>query len=367
MKTRFVAAIILMVAATTVLSQDAGIARFLIPGPTSILIEVGKWIARDRDPIYEVKVRGIGRTDIEAREQAFRLAVQEAIGALIFSQVQIQQGEVRRHEILNYSSGYVDRFEVLRQGQDAQGRITIDMKVWVRRSTIADGLFGSSTKDQAVDGSRAAAGVQTMRQERKDSDAMLKAVLRDFPGKVFVITVTKTAWSMDQSRHSNLVLDFTVEWHNPWINSLHQLLKEVNGVSSDHACMTRPWDCERANFSYIVLRLRPGAQQITAWHDATKYNILHENLIDRGLMLRVDLETSQGRNLRRDCIYPQQVASDPPLGQWLNLMSPMYQQGIEVFAYSKIKGRITLRNIPDAVIKDVEKAQISVVKSQNCQ
>lgn len=348
-------------------AQNTSITNLLIPGPTSILLEIGRWIMADKDPVFEVKVQGAGSDETQAREQAFRLAVQQAVGALVVSQTEIQNQQLKRHEVLNYSSGYVDRFEVLGRGRDIQGRVTVDLRVWVRRSVIAQGLFGSPPASDTIDGSRVSAGLNSLREERAQSDAMLRAVLQQFPSKSFVTKILGSSWSMDPDRRYTLVLGLEINWHRPWIDGLLQLLETITSVPKSHGCNYDIGLCSRDNYSYVAMMLRQGnhgLRQIGAWQDSQKRKIIAD-LVDRGVMVQLSLVDKSNRVLDQRCFWPQQLSWQYNMDNWFNLMKPT-NDGIIIYVYYKAIARLSVINLQENSINGLDKARIDLVPVQTC-
>lgn len=202
--------------------QSTSWAQILTPNPVGIVLTVGHWMIKDRVEVFYVQVQASGHNDNDAREQAFRLAVNQAVGSLLLSHSQAVDGEVRRKEIINYSSGYIYDFKILEKNGN-----TIKMDVWVRRSLIADRLLNESRDAASVEGGRIAAQIQSFQQERLTADRVLTAVLADYPGRAFDIVVGNTKVIVD-SRRSFLQVPVYVRWNKTYVTALGEAIKTVN-------------------------------------------------------------------------------------------------------------------------------------------
>ena len=128
------------------------IPSWLIPSPVTIAIQVGQWIlSADNENLYQIRVQGVGNNMEEARNQAFSYAVDSAVGSLVVTETEISNQELKRHDIINYNSGYVYNFDVIDQSFH-NGRVYVLMDVVVRKSDIADRIFGKSSTESEIAG-----------------------------------------------------------------------------------------------------------------------------------------------------------------------------------------------------------------------
>jgi hypothetical protein len=138
---RWVAAILATVLTWSTAQAQLGgaVGAAIMPSPLGIVLTVGKWIydASTRKQVYYIEVAGQGSNPTEARDNGFRLAVEQAIGSLISSETEVQNGRIVRDEIISYASGFVDRFEIIETRTTGTGTLVF-MRVWVKRSDLSD-------------------------------------------------------------------------------------------------------------------------------------------------------------------------------------------------------------------------------------
>ena len=195
------------------------VAQALMPSPLGVVLTVGQWLLfSDNKRIYYIEVAGRGATEQQARDNGFRLAVEQALGSLISSETEVINGRIARDEIINYAAGYVDRFTIVSTGT-AGNQVEVVMKVWVGRSALSDRLLNRSAKSGEVDGARASVQLQTLNQERATGDALLQTVLNDFPKRAFDIEL-KPADVLRQNRSPIVEINFKLKWNQDYLRSL---------------------------------------------------------------------------------------------------------------------------------------------------
>jgi len=162
-------------------------ADIFLPSPLSVLLMVGRWISEPGQPrVYYIRVQARGATESEARREAYKRAIEEAIGSLVASESVVVNQELQRREIIEYSSGYIDRFKVLDQHHDGR-HFVVDMDVWVKHSQIADRLLIKSESTDKIDGLRIQEQVSSLNYERDQGTRILGVVLADYPERAYDI------------------------------------------------------------------------------------------------------------------------------------------------------------------------------------
>lgn len=231
---RLIAVVFLCAALLSPVSQAQTSAlspQMLIPSPLGVVLTVGQWLLfSDNKKIYYIEVAGRGNTEQQARDNGFRLAVEQALGTLVSSETEVQNGRIARDEIISYAAGYVDRFTIVSTGR-AGNQVEVVMKVWVGRSALADRLLNRSEKSGEVDGARASVQLQTLNQERVTGDALLQQVLSDFPKRAFDIDLKPTD-ILRQNRSAIVEVNFKLSWNRDYLRSMWAALEATGQRTS---------------------------------------------------------------------------------------------------------------------------------------
>jgi hypothetical protein len=206
----------------------------LMPNPLGVALSLGQWIIFEGDKTYYIEVQGQGRDVSEARNNGFRIAAEQAVGTIIASETEVNNNRITRDEIISYASAHVTKYEIVKQ-EPADIGVKTTMKVWLKRSTIANRLLNESKQAGTVEGASAAVSVQSFNQERQTGDQLIAAVLRDYPRRAFDIQIGKTKVEHDSNRQTVLIVPYTIRLNQDYIKSLWDTLKATqnkNGCAS---------------------------------------------------------------------------------------------------------------------------------------
>lgn len=254
--------IVLAMLLAVCLPATAGLPDWIIPGPLSIVMHVGKWvIAQDsKEPVYYIQVQATAPTESQARDEAFRLAVDQALGSLLVSETKIQNGNIDRHDVINYSSGYIHDFKYVKQHRSADGVVLL-VDVWVQKSKIAERISLDNSSSGILQGGRIAQSFASISEKNQTGDKLLGAVLSDYPYKAVDIQLTDTVYTVED-RKPMLNLTFSVWWKQSWISALKESLnnvgKKIKASSGDNPagvtfrnkvqCSAAGWFCNDTHY-----------------------------------------------------------------------------------------------------------------------
>jgi len=191
------------------------------------VVRIALNLGSGRQDYVQVDVVSEGTTVEQARLEGFRTAVNQAVGSVVATQTQSQNQRLTRDEIINYSSGFVDRFEILEQ-QNHGNQVQLKMRVWVAESRLAHRLLGKSYDSQQVPGGRIGAQVETLLEERQQGDRLIEAVMQDYPHRAFDVRVGKSRVKFDDYRRASIITDVTIRWDTRFTDSVRDTLRRTN-------------------------------------------------------------------------------------------------------------------------------------------
>lgn len=217
------------------------------------VVRIALNLGSGKQDYIQVEVVSEGATEEQARAEGFRSAINQAIGSVVATQTETQNQRLVRNEIVNYSSGFVDRYEVIEREQ-VGNQVRLKMRVWVAESKIAHRLLSQGFSLQTVPGPQLAAQAQTLLEERQRGDQLVAAIMRDFPHRAFDIIAEQGRMSFN-NRVPRLEVPVTVRWNPNFVSALREAL----ALTKDPA---KPW------LVYNTANLSNPAIQISALDSA---------------------------------------------------------------------------------------------------
>jgi hypothetical protein len=275
------------------------------------VIRIAINLGSGKQDYVQVDVVSEGVTVEQARLEGFRTAVNQAVGSVIVTQTQTQNQRLVRDEIINYSSGFVDRFEIMEQ-QDLGNRVRLKMRVWVAESRLSHRLLGQSYDSQQVPGGRIGAQVETLLEERLRGDQLIEAVMQDYPHRAFDVRVGKSSVKFDEYRQASIVTDVTIRWETRFVDAVRDTLRQTNDPAK------RAWVYQQAvgreptiqlaavdshgKILHKECRVFTISPDNTGFHSPARYLLLwHKNSVffDTGYRVGGDLTLNFGQDTQR--------------------------------------------------------------------
>ena len=331
---RWLAALICAVSFTA----QAQIPALIMPSPLGIIITIGQWIYQGTERVYYIEVAGQGADAEEARKNGFRLAVEQAIGSLISSESEVQNGRLVRDEIISYAAGYVSNFEIVSTENVNRGSRVV-MRVWVKRSALANRLLNESKQSGQVDGATAVVSFKTIVNERQTGDQLLQSVLNDFPRRAFDIEIGKSSVIFDADRRAQLHIPIKVNYNQDYLISLWTALSATQESGARHAQIT-------------VGNIGLFNGGTAAYGDMVKYNLVANAMHWSSPGVQVDLMSDQNQVIRT--VYWQ-----VPVGVIMGPKNNMYT--LEIRRRGPGDATVIVDNIDPAILAQISRVNVAVV------
>lgn len=344
-------------------SQSNPVAIFA-PSPLSIILMVGKWMAEPGSPrVYHIRVQAKGATESEARREAYKRAIEEAIGSLVLSESVVVNEELRRREIIEYSSGYVDRFKMHDQRHDGR-HFVVDMEIWVKHSAIADRLLVKAESTREIDGLRIQQQVETLNYERSQGLRVLSVVMDDYPHRAYDIRDQDMAVKYN-GRGADLDIEFTLSFNASYLYALWETLKNVSQNANSGSCYPNcrePWQVYMEGRRDRLLFNR------WAWSfgftEPDKLQVMHQAMFASNPSVLLQIRDGGGRVVHASCHQwaelDGQVRFQYPSKQFVHFDG--YRLVIDgTFPF---RARIELRDLRN--ISQAKTVDLTLVRGANC-
>ena len=318
-------------------AQDAS--RLLTPSPLGIVLSIHKFLTSDQKKFYQIQVQSSGRTFEQARQNAFRLAVVQVAGFAILSETELVNSQLARDEIITYSSAFVEKYKIVNQSASTNS-VSLVVDVWVAESAIANRLLAKNATQNTVNGEQLSTQVDTLLDERSRGDALLGAVLRDYPKRALTTKLGTPKIYMDSNRATVIAIPWQVQWADEYITSINQTLKTI-------AIPPKFWCID--NCANVVSSVNG-----YAFDDFRKYNMVLDRVAGSDATLKIEIKNAQGQTVLTHC-RPLGLANSPLFGkngQNISIASGKYLYNQETLTLGQNTGFIaTINNVHSEVVE----------------
>jgi hypothetical protein len=354
---RWLAAMVLVLATSTshVMATSS---RMLMPTPLGVSIHVASWVLKDDRKVFYVEVVAQGRTAQEAQELAMRMAVERAVGSILASNTSTERGRLARDEIIVYSAGYVDDHRVVEQ-HTVDDQIQVRMQIWVGHSRLAHRLLGESRTEGAIEGGRISEQISSFQQQRKASDQILLAVLRDYPARSFRIDLRRTRVWVDTDRETYLDIPFLMAWDPNYLASLAEAVKVINQRADCDSWLS---SCDLGSMRQRVTRMIQVGRARGWFDDEVAYDLMYREMVQSRPKIRLRLYDTANQLRFQSCFnlatLDQQEWSNwtwADIGGGRAQINPDRQQLVTI--------TIKTAQLP---LQNLDRAEIDVIRLADC-
>jgi hypothetical protein len=256
-----------------------------------------------------LRVQGEGETLQQARQNAFRTAIERAYGSAVVSDRLSVNGDLVKDEILNYASGYVTDYRLI-DTQQKGSRTVVVMDIWVNDSKIADRILGAGTSPKAIDAEKQISQLSSLLDAKKRGDQLIQQVMNDFPNKAFTIRTDEIQLGADNNRSPWLFIKYAMGWNYKYLMAINEALslmaESKNGVASP--IMDRLTG--QSDTGYVTIMAKDPKDFIfgNQWSyrpDNYSHRLLKSILIDKEPYIMITIKNAQSYPVWRTCMSPQ--------------------------------------------------------------
>lgn len=198
-----------------------------------------------------IQVEAQGRSLNEAKQQAFRSAIEQVVGQVVVSDQEVKGSTLTKDFIGGYSAGYVDDFEILESRND-NGTWAVKMNVAVASSKIAQRMLSSGNKSLIVEGQRLQAQIESQIDQRNNGDSLISNVLSSYPYNAYVVNSGQTEFAISGRRQVYIDVPYDIRWSKFWLDGFNEAL---GVIAVDSKSCNSFWNKQD---SKIRLNAKPG-------------------------------------------------------------------------------------------------------------
>ena len=133
--------------------------------------------------IVKVKGRGVGVSKAEALKDAYRDAVERAVGMYVDAEQMMKNEELVKDQILTQSNAYIEKFDIINETSKQGGLVQVQILAHVRKSTLTKRIYDVMPTKTFALGSELKnthAKMETSERRNIDGAALLANALEGF-------------------------------------------------------------------------------------------------------------------------------------------------------------------------------------------
>jgi hypothetical protein len=359
MKIKALVGLLTLTAATSVQAIDPVVSA-VVPHPVSIAVYAGKWLLEGRNKTYNITVEAEAPDLEQAKLEAFRLAVDRAVGSLLSAETEVKNQEIARHEVVSYSSGFVQRYEIKKQTPTDSG-VKIEVEVWVSGTSIQNRLLATSQAAGQIEGNQASVAIESYEHNRDTGDKTLDMVLADFPKRAFKITPLPTQIRVDSDRKFTVYVPMEITWDYAYVLSLGQTLQAVkDNYQTNNIAQVKVMAKDPKAF--LV-----GWQQVAGFNDTQKYQLFYDRYIATKPVVQVKVLTKTGDVVVQDCYGWLDLQGEyrGPDAQFFDSNYNGQRYLMTVYGNHKLSGNVSVPITAESV-RDLDHVDMAVVPLKEC-
>lgn len=303
-----------------------------------------------------IRVQGIGDSLQNAKENAFRVAVELRVGSVIVTENETRNSNLVKNEIVNYSAGYVDSYQII-QVQNTNNKTLVIMDVQVSSSKIADRILGVSTKPKIFENEKQTARYDTYIQSKNNGDRLLNSVLNDYPKRAYIIQQYGHRFGVDTNRNPFIEIGFQLNWNYNYLSSLNETLSLIED-GSNGLFKTSPGNV-------IIMAKDPndyilGSKRHYKFNDLVAYENIKNTFNQNNPHILLTIYNQESKILHKQCYLPESFLGRKPAFYALGESLVIYgnNKEVNVLKLSLSNFQISLRNI--------ERFELSIVTNESC-
>ena len=173
------------------------------------------------------RATGLGNTYEEAKNNAFKEAIEYQVGVVIASERETYNEKLIKDEILAYSSAFVDEYKIISQ-QNIGNKIQVVADVKLSLLKLSDRILAKGKDSKNIDGVKHDVQYKSFIENKQKGDQLLASILNDYPKRAYNITQSNYVLTIDANRNQILTVPYTMQWNPNYIASFKDATRLVS-------------------------------------------------------------------------------------------------------------------------------------------
>jgi len=304
-----------------------------------------------------IRVVGAAPTLEQAKELAFREAIQIRVGTIVLSERESSFENTLKDNVSVYSAGYVDDYKII-SVVPKNSNVVVTLDVLVADSKLMNQKLSQGKDKKSFDGEKVVTTLNSFFNQKQKGDELLHVVMSSYPKNAFVINQQPYILSVDSYRNTILKIPYTMQWNNDFIVAM----REAMGLLEDNTYRTGAM--APANIIITDKNNTQGDRNWFKFNDMPALqNVKTEISSRKEVRIALDMLDGNGKSLYKTCYTPDAIANRKPVFYNMN-----DRRGIFIFGNGIESGSLLLQISPasNPVIQQTNKIELSVVSAGSC-
>lgn len=303
-----------------------------------------------------IRVQGIGDNLQQAKENAFKTAVELQVGSVLVAELESKDSRLVRSEIINYSAGFIDNYRII-QTNNYNNKTLVIVDVYVSSSKIADRILGVSTNNKLFDSDRHGTQYSSYMNAKANGDRLLKSLLNDYPQRAFIVTQLQHKFGVNTQRSPFIEISFKFNWNYNYLASLNEVLSLIEDGSNGIL---------KASPGNIVIMAKDpkdyvfGKKNHYKFNDVLVMDAVRNSFVNNPPRIQLTIYSQNNNVFYSECYAPESITGSKP---------GMYSLGDTLIIYgNQVENniiRLHLSNMDDT-IRSIERFELTVVGNESC-
>ena len=318
-----------------------------------------------------------------AKKSCFESAIEQVVGQVIVSDLEVSGDRITKDNVAQYSAGYIDDYVIQKQQQDDHGWWHLKMSITIASSKIAQRKMSRGERVDIVDGLKARDQIESQLEQRADGDALIGQVLSSYPENAYVINSGQTEFKVSNLRQAYVDVPYSITMSRPWVDALNEALDivAVNTAKCNKLTMVVAQGINRGNTKLgkdicgsepdVRVSLKAGLFSDTDGYyfpDIETLHMINNELRTEGqqhIGLRVDLLDAGGNIIDSRCARINNerfIRYERPAGTY-NLRDRYINSRPSIFGQENVYGTLRVGVRTTQQLEDLTKIKLTVQRT----